>query len=198
MLRRYQHSIVVAATLTVLAAPAAFAVAGSDAQRHEQTAVVDTEQAPRTRAEVVAELEAARAMGWSPSFGEETGRADMVVAQPAASELTREEVIADYLQARDEGLLDDTSSGPSPQVLARREAKNAQQYDEIVAANLQADQERQAAADLQQQLAMADTVESGEMSYDEYLAAYAPAAGEPSGDPALTSTTQVEPEPLPQ
>lgn len=180
MLRRYQRSMAMAAVLGVLSAPAAFAD-------------TDTDQAPRTRAEVVSELEAARAMGWSPSMGEETGRLE-VEAAPVASQLTREEVKAEFVQAREEGLLDDTSSGPSPQVLARREAKNAQQYEEIVAANLQAEHERQAALDLQQQVAMAETVESGVMTYDEYLDAYAPAAGEPG----LSSTTQVEPEPLPE
>ncbi|WP_140632691.1 DUF4148 domain-containing protein [Methylibium rhizosphaerae] len=183
MLRRYQRSMVMAAVLGALSAPVAFAAADN----------TETDQAPRTRAEVVSELEAARAMGWTPSMGEETGRLE-VVAQPVAGQLTREEVKAEYLQAREEGLLDDSSSGPSPEVLARREAKNAQQYEEIVAANLQAEHERQAALDLQQQVAMAETVESGEMTYDEYLEVYAPAAGEPG----LSSTTQVEPEPLPE
>lgn len=215
MLRRYRMSMVVAAALAAMSAPAAYAAAGSDAQRQEQTAVVTAEHdTPRTRAEVVAETKAARAMGWSATFDEEHGRVD-AAPQGVTGSLTREEVKAELAQAREEGLLDDSSSGPSPEVLARREAKNAEQYDQIVAANLQAEREQQATMETQQQVAAADTVEG--MRYEEYLAAYATAAGDPygsplssdqgsiavqepspAGEPALSSTTQVEPEPLQQ
>lgn len=168
MRSRHKLTIAMTAALVTLAAPAAYAQTKMEASSELDLDLiapglpVDTHVGPRSRADVMAELD----------------------------------------EARSQGLLDDTSSGPSPQVLARREARNAEQYQQIVAANEQAEQERLAAAEQQsreqqeQQISMAEPSASSDastamMSHDEYRAAYSNYVGDssymgPAANPAVT------------
>lgn len=138
MLGRYKLSMAAAAALAALAAPMAHAneVASATSALDDvllaQGLPVDTQVGPRSRADVIAEFE----------------------------------------QARAEGLLDDTSSGPSPQVTARREAKNAEQFQQIAAIS-------------------SDSSASEMMLYEDYRAAYSDYVGDtsyigPAGNPAVT------------
>lgn len=160
MLGRYKLSMAAAAVLAALAAPMAHAdevapaISVLDDALLAQGLPADTQVGPRSRADVIAEFE----------------------------------------QARAEGLLDDTSSGPSPQVTARREARNAEQFEQIVAANEKAEQERLAAAEQaaqSEQTAQADSSTSEMMLYEDYRAAYSDYVGDtsymgPAGNPAVT------------